>query len=61
MGKIRIPMALLEESSSTKRVEDDRSIAIEAAIVRIMKVFQLQHMHYLHVYSFRTRSIEPHR
>mmetsp|Transcript_11521 Transcript_11521/g.25588 ORF Transcript_11521/g.25588 Transcript_11521/m.25588 type:complete len:774 (-) Transcript_11521:370-2691(-) len=37
MRKIRIPMALLEESHNPKRVEEDRSIAIEAAIVRIMK------------------------
>jgi hypothetical protein len=38
MRKIRIPMSLLEESHNPKRVEEDRSIAIEAAIVRIMKV-----------------------
>lgn len=38
MRKIRIPMASLEESHNLKRVEEDRSIAIEAAIVRIMKV-----------------------
>lgn len=38
MRKIRIPMPLLEESHNPKRVEEDRSIAIEAAIVRIMKV-----------------------
>ena len=37
MRKIRIPMASLEEASGTKRVDEDRSIAIEAAIVRIMK------------------------
>jgi len=37
MRKIRIPMASLEDSSNVKRVEEDRSIAIEAAIVRIMK------------------------
>lgn len=37
MRKIRIPMASLEESHNPKRVEQDRSIAIEAAIVRIMK------------------------
>ena len=35
--KVRIPMANLEDSGSTKRVEEDRSVAIEAAIVRIMK------------------------
>ena len=52
MRKIRIPMSLLEESTSTKRVEEDRSIAIEAAIVRIMKVSQLQIMHHLHVCLF---------
>lgn len=46
MRKIRIPMSLLEESTSTKRVEEDRSIAIEAAIVRIMKVFMN------HLFSF---------
>lgn len=37
MRKIRVPMASLEESHNPKRVEEDRSIAIEAAIVRIMK------------------------
>lgn len=37
MRKIRIPMASLEESHNAKTVEEDRSIAIEAAIVRIMK------------------------
>lgn len=34
---IRIPMASLEASHNPKHVEEDRSIAIEAAIVRIMK------------------------
>uniref|UniRef100_K3WHJ4 Cullin family profile domain-containing protein n=2 Tax=Peronosporomycetes TaxID=3418804 RepID=K3WHJ4_GLOUD len=44
MRKIRIPMASLEESHSQKNVEEDRSIAIEAAIVRIMKARKtLQH------------------
>ncbi|GLD93367.1 hypothetical protein PINS_up001959 [Pythium insidiosum] len=44
MRKIRIPMASLEESHSQKHVEEDRSIAIEAAIVRIMKARKtLQH------------------
>ena len=38
MRKITVPMASLEETqNSNKRVEEDRSIAIEAAIVRIMK------------------------
>lgn len=35
--KIRIPMASLEASHNPKHVAEDRSIAIEAAIVRIMK------------------------
>ncbi|CBJ29134.1 conserved unknown protein [Ectocarpus siliculosus] len=37
LRKFRIPMASLEESHNPKRVEEDRGIAIEAAIVRIMK------------------------
>ena len=36
-AQVRIPMASLDETHNPKRVEDDRSIAIEAAIVRIMK------------------------
>ncbi|KAI2489744.1 cullin-like protein [Fragilaria crotonensis] len=44
MRKIRVPMASLDASHNTKRVEEDRSIAIEAAVVRIMKVRKtLQH------------------
>ena len=44
MRKIRIPMASLDASHNNKRVEEDRSIAIEAAIVRIMKARKtLQH------------------
>lgn len=35
--KVRIPMASLEDSGTTKNVKQDRSIAIEAAAVRIMK------------------------
>ncbi len=38
LRKFRVPMASLEESSSEKRVEEDRTIMIEAAVVRIMKV-----------------------
>lgn len=37
MRCVRIPMASLEPSHNKKRVKEDRSIAIEAAIVRIMK------------------------
>lgn len=37
MRKFRIPMASLEDSHNMKRVEEDRSHAIEAAAVRIMK------------------------
>jgi len=37
MRRVRIPMASLNVSHDKKRVTEDRSIAIEAAIVRIMK------------------------
>jgi len=37
MRRLRIPMASLNVSHDKKRVTEDRSIAIEAAIVRIMK------------------------
>ena len=35
--KIRIPMALLDDNVRPGKVEEDRSIAIEASIVRTMK------------------------
>jgi cullin 1 len=37
LRRIRIPMASLEEGHNPKRVEDDRSNAIEACVVRVMK------------------------
>jgi cullin 1 len=37
LRKVRLPMASLEKSHNPKRVQEDRSIAIEAAVVRIMK------------------------
>lgn len=37
MRQIRLPMALLDDSQSSKKVEEDRGYAIEAAIVRTMK------------------------
>jgi cullin 1 len=45
MHKFRIPMASLDESHNPKRVDEDRSFAIDAAIVRIMKARKvLAHM-----------------
>ena len=42
--KVKIPMASLEDSHNPQRVEEDRGLAIEAAIVRIMKARKrLQH------------------
>jgi cullin 1 len=36
-SKFRIPMSSLDDSHNTKRVDEDRTVAIDAAIVRIMK------------------------
>ena len=42
--KFRIPMASLEDGKNSKRIEEDRTVAIEAAVVRIMKArLTLQH------------------
>jgi cullin 1 len=44
MRKIRIPMSSLDDNQTAKKVEEDRTIAVEAAIVRIMKARKtLQH------------------
>mmetsp|Transcript_12715 Transcript_12715/g.18488 ORF Transcript_12715/g.18488 Transcript_12715/m.18488 type:complete len:743 (+) Transcript_12715:202-2430(+) len=37
MRKVRIPMASLDATHNAKRVEEDRGVAIDACIVRIMK------------------------
>ena len=38
VAQVRIPLASLEDEKGAKRVEEDRSTTIEAAVVRIMKV-----------------------
>ena len=38
MRKLRIPMASLDATHNARKVEEDRSVAIDAAIMRIMKV-----------------------
>jgi len=38
MRKIRIPMSVLEESHNPKRVEEDRSIAIEVSANELLSV-----------------------
>mmetsp|Transcript_13518 Transcript_13518/g.15845 ORF Transcript_13518/g.15845 Transcript_13518/m.15845 type:complete len:774 (-) Transcript_13518:280-2601(-) len=62
----KIPMPSLEESHNPKKVEDDRSIAIEAAIVRIMKARKtLEHqelmsevLRHLHFFSPVPRTVK---
>lgn len=39
--KLRVPMPSLEETHNPERITEDRSLAIEAAIVRIMKARQV--------------------
>ena len=41
MRKIRIPMSVLEESHNPKRVEEDRSIAIEVSSCVLVKCLVL--------------------
>jgi hypothetical protein len=48
--KITIPMASLEESHNPKKIDEDRSVKIEAAIVRIMKV--VHHCHHVIVCTY---------
>lgn len=40
----RIPMASLESNKNNKQVEEDRTIAIEACIVRVMKVIKINNI-----------------
>ena len=35
--KVKIPMASLESNVNVKKIEEDRSVTVDAAIVRIMK------------------------
>jgi len=37
LSKFRIPMSSLDDSHNSKRVDEDRTVAIDAAVVRIMK------------------------
>ena len=55
--QVRIAMASLEDTNSAKRVEENRSLVIEAAITRIMKVIILP-IHAYHSYTYHLAKFE---
>jgi len=58
--KIRIPMASLDSSHNPKRVEEDRSNAIEASIVRIMKARKtLKHQQMVSEVMYQLKFFKP--
>jgi cullin 1 len=61
LKKVKLPLPALEEFFSKEKVIEDRSIAIEAAIVRIMKSRkQLEHNALVQEVITQLQTFKPH-